>query len=194
MEDIAAAAGIARPALYRYVTSRDEIIEAVIIERVEELADDFRSLIGTSTSFADAFVEVSMAAVNAARLDPELQSLFETTTGTRIIQVMAGPNTVFHEFVKGFFKDAFAAARATGELRADVTDDALVDWYRGVIMMMILREDLDAERERAMVKDFLLRSILPPPERAIDLSEPRDKASARPVKRRKAPAARKARS
>jgi AcrR family transcriptional regulator len=194
MEDIAAAVGVARPALYRYVTSRDEIIEAVIIERVEELADDFRSLIDTSTSFSDAFVEVSMAAVNAARLDPELQSLFETTTGTRIIQVMAGPNTTFHEFVKGFFKDAFAAARASGELRPDVTDDALVDWYRGVIMMMILREDLDAERERAMVKDFLLRSVQPPPDRAAGLGENREKATPRPVKRRKAPAARKARS
>lgn len=194
MEDIAAAAGIARPALYRYVASREEIIEAVIIQRVEELADDFRSLIGASASFADAFVEVSMAAINSARLDPELQALFETTTGTRIIQVMAGANTVFHEFVKGFFKDAFAAARATGELRADVSDDALSDWYRGVIMMMILREDLDAERERAMVKDFLLRSIQPPPDRAVDRSETGDNVPPRPVKRRKAPAVRKARS
>ena len=182
MEDIAAAAGIARPALYRYVSSRDEIIEAVILRRVEELAEGFRSLFEDSTSFAEAFVEVSLASVNAARLDPELQALFETTTGTRIIQVMAGPQPGFHEFVKSFFKDAFAAARASGELRQDVTDVAMVDWLRGVYMMMILREDLDAEREKEMVAAFLLRSLVPGDHGAIDLTE----RTARPAKRRKA--------
>jgi len=178
MEDVAAAAGIARPALYRYVSSRDEIIESVILQRVEELSESFRSLFDESTPFAEAFVEVVMAAVNAARLDPELQGLFETTTGSRIIQVMAGPNPGFHDFVKGFFKDAFAAARASGELRDDVTDDAMVDWIRGIIMMMILREDLDAEREREMVMNFLLPSVTPGPH-AIDLTERTGRASKR---------------
>ena len=173
MEDIAAAAGIARPALYRYVSSRDEIVESVILERVEELAEGFRSMFDPSTPFADAFVEVSMAAVNAARLDPELQALFETTTGSRIIQVMAGPNGGFHEFVKGFFADAFAAAREAGYLRSDVSDDAMVDWIRGVYMMMILREDLDDEREREMVQGFLLPSLMPRDDRSIDITEGR---------------------
>src|SRR6266540_3623218 len=76
MEDIAATAGIARPALYRYVSSRDEIIERVIIERVEELGEGFRPIFEDARSFAEAFVAVSLASVNAARLDPELQALF----------------------------------------------------------------------------------------------------------------------
>jgi AcrR family transcriptional regulator len=183
MEDVAEAAGIARPALYRYVSSRDELIESVILQRVEELAEDFRSLFDGSTSFAEAFVEVSMAAVNAARLDPELQALFQTTTGSRIITVMAGPNTGFHEFVKAFFTDAFAAARKSGELRSDVSDDALVEWIRGVYMMMILREDLDAEREREMVMNFLLPSVMPGPH-AIDLTERPKQPKSRVPKRR----------
>jgi AcrR family transcriptional regulator len=183
MEDIAAATGLARPALYKYVASRDEIIEAVILLRVEELSDGFRSVLEEATSFAEAFVEVCMAAVNAARLDPELQSLFETTTGTRIIQVMVGPNPGFHEFVKTFFKEAFAEARAAGLMRTDVDDDALTDWIRGIIVMMILREDLDAEREREMIRAFLLHSILPI-DRAVDISETRSKARPAPKRRR----------
>jgi AcrR family transcriptional regulator len=180
MEDVAAATGIARPALYRYVSSRDEIIESVILQRVEELAEDFRSMFDGTTSFAEGFVEVSMAAVNAARLDPELQALFQTTTGSRIITVMAGPNTGFHDFVKTFFTDAFAAARKSGELRSDVSDDAMVEWIRGVYMMMILREDLDAEREREMVMNFLLPSLTAGAH-AIDLTE----RTSRTPKRRK---------
>jgi AcrR family transcriptional regulator len=197
MEDIAATAGIARPALYRYVSSRDEIIERVIIERVEELGEGFRPLFEEATSFAEAFVAVSLAAVNAARLDPELQALFETTTGSRIVQVMAGPSTGaesgFHDFVKGFFGDAFAAARASGELRTDVSDDAMVEWIRGVYMMMILREDLDGEREKEMIVSFLLRSLLPG-HPTIDITEPRSQPAAPKALRRKAPTTRRARS
>jgi AcrR family transcriptional regulator len=198
MEDVAKEAGIARPALYRYVSSRDEIIEQVIIERVEELGEGFRPLFEDATSFADAFVAVSLAAVNAARLDPELQALFETTTGSRIVQVMAGPSTgaqsAFHDFVKSFFKDAFAAARTSGELRTDVSDDAMVEWIRGVYLMMILREDLDGDREREMVVSFLLRSLVSAESPAIDITEPRSQPAARPAKRRKTPAVRQARS
>jgi len=188
---------IARPALYRYVSSRDEIIERVIIDRVEELGEGFRPLFEDATSFAEAFVAVSLAAVNAARLDPNLQALFETTTGSRIVQVMAGPSTGaesgFHDFVKGFFKDAFAAARASGELRTDVSDDAMVEWIRGVYMMMILREDLDGEREKEMIVSFLLRSLLPG-HPTIDITEPRSQLTAPKALRRKAPTTRRARS
>jgi AcrR family transcriptional regulator len=172
MEDVATAAGIARPALYRYVSSREEIVEAVILQRIEELADGLRSLFDTEPSFAEAFIEVSVGAVNSARLDPELQALFQTTTGSRVIQVMAGPDSGLHEFVKGFFADAFAAARASGELRDDVSDDAMVEWIRGIYMMMILREDLDPERERAMLTAFLLGSLVPR-EQLIDLTASR---------------------
>ena len=198
MEDIAASAGVARPALYRYVSSRDEIIEAVIIERVEEIGEGFRPLFEDATSFAEGFVAVSLASVNAARLDPELQALFETTTGSRIVQVMGGPSSGpqsgFHEFVKGFFKPAFDAARASGELRTDVSDDAMVEWIRGVYLMMILREDLDGEREKEMVVSFLLRSLTPVDADALDITEPRQKTAARPAKRRSAQAGRRARS
>jgi AcrR family transcriptional regulator len=197
MEDIAAAAGVARPALYRYVSSRDEIIERVIIERVEELGEGFRPLFEDATSFADGFVAVSLASVNAARLDPELQALFETTTGSRIVQVMGGPSTGaqsgFHDFVKGFFKDAFAAARKSGELRTDVSDDALVEWIRGVYLMMILREDLDGDREKEMITSFLLRSLVPG-EPTIDITEPRSQPTAPKAKRLKSPATGRARS
>jgi AcrR family transcriptional regulator len=160
MEDVAAAAGIGRPALYRYVASRDELIECVILERMEELAESFRAVIENASSFAEGFVEVSLAAVESARNDPELQALFETTTGTRIIQVVAGPQPAFHDFVKAFFAEGFAAARASGQLRADVSDDALVEWIRGIYLMMILREDLDPDQEREMVRTFLLPSLM----------------------------------
>src|SRR5260370_37431099 len=97
---------------------------------------------------------------------------------------MAGPSTGaesgFHDFVKGFFTDAFAAARASGELRTDVSDDAMVEWIRGVYMMMILREDLDGAREQAVVVSFLLRSLTAA-EPTVAITAPRSQPAARPA-------------
>jgi hypothetical protein len=73
-----------------------------------------------------------------------------------------------------------------------VSDDAMVEWIRGVYMMMILREDLDGEREQEMVVSFLLRSLTPG-EPTVDITERRSQPAAQPAKRRKAPPARRAR-
>jgi hypothetical protein len=60
--------------------------------------------------------------------------------------------------------------------------------------MMILREDLDGDREKEMVISFLLRSLMPGDAPAIDITEPRPQTAARPAKRRTPQAARRARS
>jgi hypothetical protein len=53
---------------------------------------------------------------------------------------------------------------------------------------MILREDLDGEREKEMVVSFLLRSLVPFGEHAVDLTGPRAKAKGRAPKRSRSPA------
>jgi hypothetical protein len=75
-------------------------------------------------------------------------------------------------------------------MRTDVDDDALVDWIRGIIVMMILREDLDPDRERAMVRDFFLHSILPQDAQLVDLTEARAQPASGPNARRTAKARR----
>jgi hypothetical protein len=53
----------------------------------------------------------------------------------------------------------------TGELRADVSDDELVDWIRTVYPSLILRSDLDGDAIRRVVRTFLVPSMTcsPPP-------------------------------
>jgi hypothetical protein len=41
-----------------------------------------------------------------------------------------------------------------------VADDQMVEWIRGVYLMLMLRSDLDAESDRAMVRTFLLPSLM----------------------------------
>jgi hypothetical protein len=66
-----------------------------------------------------------------------------------------------HHLVAELWRPLLARGRAEGRLRTDVSDDQIVEWIRGVYLMLMLRSDLDAEGDRAIVRLFLLRSLLP---------------------------------
>jgi hypothetical protein len=63
------------------------------------------------------------------------------------------------DYVVEFYAELFARGRATGELRDDVSDEQMADWIRGIILMVILREDLTTHEQRAMIESFLLHSL-----------------------------------
>ncbi|MDQ1493355.1 MAG: hypothetical protein QOD57_3009 [Actinomycetota bacterium] len=159
MEDIAQAAGTSRQVIYRFFSGRGEVVEAAIVERIKELAAALAEPLGDYSTFADAMVEVSLATIEAARNDVELQGLFEDTGGIRLHHILAGPYPPVADLVIEFWRPWFERARRSGELRRDVSDAELVEWIRGVYLMLILRDDVDVEREREILRRFLLPSL-----------------------------------
>lgn len=166
MNDVAQAAGVSRQTLYNTISGRQELIEAVVVLRIEEMSEELRTVLEAQPTFVDAIVETSLASVELARKDPELTNLVETATTIRLFEIIAGPFPAIHDAVARLFKPLFEQARQAGDLRADVTDDELVDWIRAVYLSLILRADLDAEAIRRVVRTFLVPSMtgaLPPP-------------------------------
>lgn len=168
MTDVAKAAGVSRQTLYNTISGRQELIEAVVVLRIEEMSDELREVLEGQRSFVDAIVEASVASVELARKDPELTNLVETATTIRLFEIIAGPFPAIHDAVARLFRPLFEQARQAGELRADVSDDDLVDWIRTVYLSLILRGDLDADAIRRVVRTFLVPSMTcspPPPPR-----------------------------
>lgn len=141
---------------------RDDLVTAVASARIQEIIQALNPIVTKPISFAEAMVEITVRAVNLTRSDPELRNLFETTPNLSLHEMLVGPNPVIHDLALAFYAPVFAAARASGELRDDADDDELVDWIRGVYLMMILRQDLDPDRERSMIGKFFLPSLLAP--------------------------------
>lgn len=170
MTDVAKAAGVSRQTLYNTIAGRQELIEAVVVLRIEEMSDELRGILEKQPTFVDAIVETSLASVELARKDPELTNLVETATTIRLFEIIAGPLPAIHESVARLFRPLFETARRSGELRADVSDDELVDWLRTVYLSLILRADLDADAIRRVVRIFLVPSVTcspPPPPRSV---------------------------
>jgi len=159
MEEVAQASGTSRQNLYRFFSGREELVEAAIVERIGELAAVLQRDIDKHPSFADALVEVSVATIEIARTDEELHRLFEAAGEIHLTQVLAGPYPPVAQLVLEFWRPWFERARRDGEMRTDVSDADVVEWIRGTYLMLILRDDLTADEQREILRQFLIPSL-----------------------------------
>ncbi|MCX2929945.1 TetR/AcrR family transcriptional regulator [Mycobacterium sp. CVI_P3] len=163
MHDIAKEAGIGRTGVYRLGLTRPQLTEAAIVGRLQELGEGIRPIADRDAPFAELVIDTSIATVDAARSDPELHHLLDTTTTVSLHRLITGHDSAMQAIVADLLGPMLRRGREQGELRADVTDERVVEWLRGVYLMLMLREDLDADAERAMVADFVLSSLVANP-------------------------------
>src|SRR5215470_5879587 len=60
MADIARAVGIPRQTLYSYVSSREDLVDAVLVTRIQEIANDIKPVSMEGIAFDDALIETSL--------------------------------------------------------------------------------------------------------------------------------------
>jgi AcrR family transcriptional regulator len=160
MDDIAKESGIGRTALYRLGLTRPEITEAAIVTRLRELGEGIRPIADRAAPFDELLLETSIATVDAARSDPELRHLLDTTTTVSLHRLITGHESSMQGIVLDVLGPMLRRARERGEIRPEVSDERAVEWLRGVYLMLMLREDLDADAEKALVADFVLPSLV----------------------------------
>ncbi|WAJ43304.1 TetR/AcrR family transcriptional regulator [Mycobacterium sp. Aquia_216] len=160
MDDIAKESGIGRTGLYRLGLTRPEITEAAIVTRLRELGEGIRPIADRDAPFDELLLETSIATVDAARSDPELRHLLDTTTTVSLHRLITGHESAMQGIVLDVLGPMLRRARERGEIRPEVSDDRVVEWLRGVYLMLILREDLDADAEKSLVADFVLPSLV----------------------------------
>ena len=159
MGDIAEAAGIPRPTLYEFVSSRDELVDLVLTQRLSEISESLAPIVDRAVSFDDAVVEISVEAIRATRGDKEITNIFAAASNRRVLQVLEGPHPFVEKISASFLQPVFERGIASGELRSDVSQDMMVRWVRAIYSAYIVREDVDIEEVRAMMRAFLLPAL-----------------------------------
>jgi AcrR family transcriptional regulator len=160
MHDIAKESGIGRTGVYRLGLTRPEITEAAIVTRLRELGEGIRPIADRDAPFDELLCDTSIATVDAARSDPELRHLLDTTATVSLHRLITGRESSMQDIVLDVLGPMLRRARERGEIRPEVSDDRVAEWLRGVYLMLILREDLDADAEKALVTDFVLPSLI----------------------------------
>ncbi len=163
MNDIAKEAGIGRTGVYRLGVTRPEITEVAIVSRLQELAQSLKPIADRDVPFAELLLDISIATVDTGRSDSELGHLLGTTTSVSLHRLIAGHDSAMQEIVLDVLGPVLRRGREQGAMRPDISDDRAIEWLRGVYLMLLLREDLDTDAERALVVDFVIPSLVAGP-------------------------------
>ena len=160
MTDVARDVGVTRQGLYEHVSSRDDLVDAVLVARIKEIAEDLKPLASEGVSFIDALIDTSVGAVQRAREDDELMNIVATGPADRIQDVITGDYPEVHEIVANLLGPILDRGIATGMLRTDKSRDELVDWIRVVYLVLINQPGGIRRDDRDTVASFLLPSIM----------------------------------
>ena len=160
MADIARAVGTPRQTLYEYVSSRDEVVDAVLVQRIREIAEGLTPSADEGMSFADAFIETSAAAITKARGDHELMNIVATGPVDRVQDIVTGPHAEVHDIVAHLLEPILDRGLETGQLRTDKARDDIIDWVRVVYLSLISQTSIELDKVGELVGSFLLPSIM----------------------------------
>lgn len=157
MADIGRDVGMPRQTLYEYVSSRDELVEAVLIQRIHEIAQEVKPQ--AMKSFGPMLVQTALGAIRFARSDRELMNLWATGPKEIVQKIVVGGCQEIHDIVSRLFAPILDLGQQSGQLRADKSRDEIVDWFRIVFLSLITQVDISPEMEESIVGDFLLASV-----------------------------------
>jgi AcrR family transcriptional regulator len=160
MADIARAVGTPRQTLYEYVSSRDEMVDAVLVQRIKEIAEDLTPSGDENTPFTDAFIQTSAAAITKARSDHELMNIVATGPIDRVQDIVTGPHAEVHDVVAHLLETILDRGLESGQLRTDLTRDDIIDWVRIVYLSLISQTAIELDKVSDLVAGFLLPSIM----------------------------------
>jgi AcrR family transcriptional regulator len=118
MDEVAAAAGVGVGTLYRHFPTKDALVAAVLIARLEQLAEVSQAYLGADRP-GDALFEFLGRFVETSKTKQDLVDAM--TTGADHDELFVAPATAVFERLSALVDQLLKAAQAAGEVRSDVT-------------------------------------------------------------------------
>lgn len=161
MEDIAVAAGMGRQTVYRTFPTRGALLDAVALDRLLDMRDRMKKKVDGYLTLESAMVDGTIDVRDIARDDETYMMVVAEVGDHGLERYLLSPPPVIREIMRSIWVDVFARARERGELRTDLSDLEIADWFRFVNFTLLLREDLDRDGQKWVLRTFVLPALLP---------------------------------
>ena len=159
LEDVAAEAGISRPLLYQFFANRQALMDAVINRQIEKHLELQAKKMPANASFVNSVIEGSIVAIELARQDKILTDLIEHSSVKHLPELLLNPQQPAHHTVLKLWRPIFDKARKSGEIRAELSDDDIMEWLLSVNYMFGLRSDITPSRQRELLSSFVAPAL-----------------------------------
>lgn len=158
IEDIASDAGLSRQTIYKYFSSKEEIIDRLGHIEMVKVTAVIRARLQHSDSFADRIAEAIAISVEVARENPFLRRVIEDAEFQSRIPSKSGSIYVWQ---RAQWSRLLERARRSGELAEDLDIDQIVHWIMLSQTSLLMAPDRLPIREMAL-KDYVRRFVVEP--------------------------------
>lgn len=160
LDDVTEASGLGRMTVYRIFRTRSDLLNALAVKRLQELADKLRPIVNSFDSFEEAVIHGSIKSTEFTKDDQILFSLIENTSDKSIERLLIDPGTPVDDLMTRVWSGVFGKARKKKILRKDLSNKELINWLRAIHLILHLRDDLDTKGRKKFIKNFTLPSMI----------------------------------
>lgn len=164
MGDIAAAAGLQRPNLYRYFAGKEALLLAVLMRETRAVHDERRARLQLTGAVGPLLVESLVSGQELARGD-ELIRFAMSGEAARLTADLVRSETLLFDEEKVYWEPLLAYGRERGELRDDLGDEEIIRWFFVSQFLMFSHQELfPPDVVRAQVERFIVPAVLADPD------------------------------
>jgi AcrR family transcriptional regulator len=163
IDDVAREAKVSRSTVYRYFDGRGDLLVAAYLRESDAVNEKVKVLMRQPGPFADRVVTAILRSINAVRSGRYLP-LMLTPEGALLASKAVTASSAFYESSKATMEPFLEAAKAAGEVHADVALDDFTEWTLRIIFSFAMIEGptkRDAKSLRRLLDTFLVPALSP---------------------------------
>lgn len=160
IEDIAKAAGVSRPTVYKFFGGKMEIVDYIGFGELDKIQEAVRARIKRQANFADMTTEAIVASVLVASENPYIRRFVEDLETAANAQL---PSSPYQLQARHRWESILKRAQASGEIAADLEIGDVVGWLsRNQVMLLRTVEQFGGQEDRLryLVRRFVVEPLL----------------------------------
>lgn len=161
LEQVATAAGVVRPTVYRHFSGRDDLLTQMVLRSARRIGDRLTTVLDSGLPWDERLVEVVVTMVTEIRATPHLDALVKGGEVTSVWPEI-DQERQFIEGVHAFLRPWLEQAAASG-LRFRAPVDDVLDWILRTTLMQLTIPGIggdSTDRLRYEVETFVRSAVL----------------------------------
>jgi AcrR family transcriptional regulator len=159
VDDIARATGLSRATLYRRYGSKEGLCAAVLDAQSRPMESTAQQILTGAGSLPERIARFVSWAVLEVPRNGLLKSLLDSGVSHSGMELFS---SVFRAKISRILLPVIGAAKARGELRAELDVDEMIEWLVRQLLQIKASDDWTEERLRHHLDTFVLPVLIPP--------------------------------